>query len=104
MPANLKQCIGSRGKGPEKIPKNKRLGRGGRTGGEGPATNKMKHLTGKIEAVQSLTKKMKNRVTMVEKGQENDMMMKVVGGAKFIPIDFSDVEGLISKDIIAQHY
>mmetsp|Transcript_22914 Transcript_22914/g.45916 ORF Transcript_22914/g.45916 Transcript_22914/m.45916 type:complete len:382 (+) Transcript_22914:86-1231(+) len=51
-----------------------------------------------------LTKKMKNRVTMVEKGQENDMMMKVVGGAKFIPIDFSDVEGLISKDIIAQHY
>jgi hypothetical protein len=51
-----------------------------------------------------LTKKMKNRVTMVEKGQENDMMMKVVGGATFIPIDFSDVEGLISKDIIAQHY
>ena len=50
-----------------------------------------------------LTKKMKNRVTMVEKGQENDMMMKVVGGAKFIPIDFSDLEGLISKDIIAQH-
>jgi len=51
-----------------------------------------------------LTKKMKNRVTMVEKGQENDMMKKVVGGATFIPIDFSDVEGLISKDIIAQHY
>lgn len=50
-----------------------------------------------------LTKKMKNRVTMVEKGQENDMMKKVVGGEKFVPRDFSGVEGLISKDIIAQH-
>lgn len=51
-----------------------------------------------------LTKKMKNRVTMVEKGQENDMMKKVVGGAKFIPTDFSNIEGLMSKDIVAQHY
>jgi len=51
-----------------------------------------------------LTKKMKNRVTMVQKGQEDDMMKKVVGGAKFVPRDFSDVEGLITKDIIAQHY
>jgi len=51
-----------------------------------------------------LTKKMKNRVTMVEKGQENGMMKKVVGGAKFIPTDFSNIEGLMSKDIIAQHY
>ena len=51
-----------------------------------------------------LTKKMKNRVTMVEKGQENEMMKKVLGGAKYIPADFSDVEGFIRKDIIAQRY
>jgi len=51
-----------------------------------------------------LTKKMKNRVTMVEKGQENYMMTKVVGGAEFVPRDFSDVEGLINEDIIAKHY
>lgn len=50
-----------------------------------------------------LTKKMKKRVTMVENGQENEMMKKVVGGAKFIPREFSDVEGMIDKDIIAGH-
>jgi hypothetical protein len=50
-----------------------------------------------------LTKKMKERVTMVEIGQENEIMKKVVGGSKFIPREFSDVEGMIAKDIIAGH-
>lgn len=51
-----------------------------------------------------LTKKMKDRVTMVEKGKENEMMKRIVGGAKFVPRDFSDVEGMVTKDIIAQHF
>ena len=51
-----------------------------------------------------LTKKMKNRVTMVEKGQEKDVLKQIVGGAKFIPKDFSDAHGLIEQDIIAQHF
>lgn len=51
-----------------------------------------------------LTKKMKSRVTMVVKGEENEILKKVVGGSKYIPADFSDVEGLLMKDIIAQRY
>ena len=51
-----------------------------------------------------LTKKMKSRVTMVEKGEENEILKKVVGGSRYIPVDFSDVEGLLRKDIIAQRY
>lgn len=50
-----------------------------------------------------LTAKMKKRVTMVERGEEHEILGKVVGGVEFIPSDFGDVNGDLAIDIIAGH-
>lgn len=50
-----------------------------------------------------LTKKMKSRVTMVAKGEEVEILDKVVGGPEFIPADFGNVKGEINTDIISQY-
>lgn len=50
-----------------------------------------------------LTSKMKSRVTMVERGEEIDVLNKVVGGAEFIPTEFSNVKGEITADLISIH-
>jgi hypothetical protein len=50
-----------------------------------------------------LTDKMRNRVTMVSNGEEDETLERVVGGAGFIPKDFGHGKGEVTTDIIAQH-
>eukprot|EP00804_Cyclotella_cryptica_P030834 CCRYP_018367-RA/>CCRYP_018367-RA protein AED:0.00 eAED:0.00 QI:84/-1/1/1/-1/0/1/195/399 len=50
-----------------------------------------------------LTERMKSRVTMVEKGEEEAALNNVVGGSAFIPVGFGAVKGEIEKDIISQY-
>lgn len=51
-----------------------------------------------------LTAKMKSRVTMVAKGEEVEMLQKVVGGTELIPREFGLLEGELETDIIGQQY
>jgi hypothetical protein len=50
-----------------------------------------------------LTERMKSRVTMVEKGEEDAVLAKIVGGHEFIPSGFYAMGG-IAKDIISQYH
>ncbi|KAL7464790.1 hypothetical protein ACHAXS_005123 [Conticribra weissflogii] len=51
-----------------------------------------------------LTSKMKKRVTMIEKGDENEMLEKIVGDASLIPANFGDFEGSLIVDMIEKQY
>ena len=49
-----------------------------------------------------LTKKMKKRVTMIDTGEEVELLNQIVGGPKYIPRDFGSGDGKIELDIIAK--
>mmetsp|Transcript_20938 Transcript_20938/g.43097 ORF Transcript_20938/g.43097 Transcript_20938/m.43097 type:complete len:433 (+) Transcript_20938:3-1301(+) len=51
-----------------------------------------------------LTSKMKKRVTMIEKGDENEMLEKIVGGTSLIPANFGDFEGDLIVDIVGKQH
>mmetsp|Transcript_30420 Transcript_30420/g.68143 ORF Transcript_30420/g.68143 Transcript_30420/m.68143 type:complete len:386 (-) Transcript_30420:54-1211(-) len=48
-----------------------------------------------------LTKKMKKRVTMIDTGQEVELLNQIVGGPDYIPRDFGSGAGRIESDLIA---
>ena len=51
-----------------------------------------------------LNDRMKSRVTMVEKGEEETVLNNAVGGSAFIPIGFSSANGMIEQDLIAHNH
>lgn len=51
-----------------------------------------------------LNERMKSRVTMVNKGDEEAVLIKAVGGTKYIPIGFGIANGEMEKDLIARNY
>ena len=51
-----------------------------------------------------LTKKMKKRVTMIDTGQEVELLNQIVGGPEHIPRDFGSGAGKIELDLIAKNH
>ena len=51
-----------------------------------------------------LNERMKSRVTMVEKGEEETILNKAVGGKAFIPSGFGNTNGQVEEDLIARNH
>ena len=51
-----------------------------------------------------LNERMKSRVTMVEKGEEESILNKAVGGSAGIPVNFGNTNGEVENDLITQNH